>query len=215
MPEPLQLTPDMLLSSGSNRQCYYHPYDDNLCVKVLHNDSPAKTQTREINYFRLLKRRKISSPMVADLVEVVPTNRGTGVVFELVRDIDGQVAKTVGHYLRKEDTFFNRIVVDKLDELIKHLLQKNIIFRDLITENVMLRRTGTNKYTPVVVDGIGHNDFIPLCDYITALGQRKNLRKWNREKYNWFNDYSVRDEIIKIPKPARDSGPNTKAFIVT
>ncbi|QPG05522.1 hypothetical protein IT774_15725 [Salinimonas marina] len=200
MSEPLQLTSDLLLSSGSNRACYYHPYDANLCVKVLHKDSPRKTQTREINYFRFLKRRNIASPMVANLMDVVPTSRGTGVVFELVRDADGQVAKTVGHYLRQDDPDFNRMVVDKLDELIKHLVQQNIIFRDLITENVMLRRTGNNEYLPVVVDGIGHNDFLPLCDYFKVLGRRKNLRKWNREKYNWFNEFAVREEIVKIPK---------------
>ena len=202
MAQVLTLTDSALLSSGSNRQCYYHPHDANLCVKVLHKESPVKTQTREIKYFNLLKRRNITSPMIAELVEVVPTNRGTGVVFELVRDVDGQVAKTVGHYLKRDDPFFNRLVVDKLDELIKHLVGKNIIFRDLITENVVLRRIDEDQYVPVVVDGIGHNDFVPQCDYFTVLGRRKNLRKWNREKYNWFNDYlSVRDEILTIPNP--------------
>ncbi|AXR06582.1 YrbL family protein [Salinimonas sediminis] len=199
MAKILQLSDSQLISSGSNRKCYYHPTDASLCVKVLHASSPKKSQTREIDYFSVLKSRGISWEMIAQLHEVVETSEGTGVVFDLVQDYDGSVSKTLGYYLAQDNPAINKVAVEKLGELIEYLVNENIIFRDLISENVGLKRAQDNTFTPVVVDGIGHNDFIPLCTYVKFFGRKKNLRKWHREKYNWFSDYkNVRDDIYSI-----------------
>ncbi len=196
----IYLDDSQLLSSGSNRQCFFHPRDENLCVKVLHASSPQKTQNRELRYFNSLHRRPVSWHMVSRLVDVVPTNRGRGVVFELVRDFDGAVAKTLDHYLRLEDPFFNCLVVAKVEELKAYLYREAIIFRDLIALNVVLQRVDARTYKPVVVDGIGHNDFIPLCNYSTAMSRKKIVRTWNRKKHKWFDKYTaIRDGILAYP----------------
>jgi len=185
----VELHESHLFSSGSNRQCYFHPEDENLCIKVLHPNSPPKTQIRELNYFNCLHRRRATLTHVADLVEVVSTNRGRGVVFELLRDFDGSVCKTLDYYLQLGSEFYAQLVVAKLEELKAYLYQEGIIFRDLITLNIVLQRTDEHSYHPVIIDGIGHNDFLPLCNYSLSLSRKKIVRTWNRKRAKWFDKY--------------------------
>jgi len=196
MEKCIKLNSEGLISSGSNRRCFLHPENADLCIKVLHENSPVKTQTRELRYFKSLERRKISWSMVARLTDIVQTNLGRGVVFELVRDFDGQVSKTLDHYLRRNDERINKVIVSKIEELKAYLLEEAIIFRDLITLNIVLRRTDQNTFAPVVVDGIGHNDFIPICNYSTEMSRKKIMRTWNRKKDKWFDQYSsIKDQV--------------------
>jgi len=102
-PSPLILPADLLLAIGNNRRCYYHPDDRNLCVKVVHPDIGEKVNNREKKYYQLLQKRDISWDRLARYQGAVATDQGEGLVFDVVRDYDGSIAKTVDHYLKLED----------------------------------------------------------------------------------------------------------------
>ena len=91
-------------------------------------------------------------------------------------------------------------MLQKIEELKSYLYSEAIIFRDLITLNILLQRRDDNTYHPVVIDGIGHNDFIPLCNYSLTMSRKKIVRTWNRKKSKWFDKYeSIRDDVLEYP----------------
>ncbi len=192
----IELTDELLISQGKNRKCYQHPLDDRRCIKVLHEHSPIKTQLRETRYFKHLSKRKVDWHMVTPLLELVPTNRGLGAVFELVRDFNGNISKTLDYYLKLNDAKLDAFAIREIEHLKNYLWREGIIFRDLNPLNILLQDLGESDYRLMVVDGIGHNDFLPLCNYSLHLSRNKIMRTWNRKFNNWFGCYdSIIDSI--------------------
>lgn len=191
----LQLNETLLIGSGKNRSCYQHPEDPNLCVKVLHDHSHPKTQRRETRYFNHLHKVGVSWDYVVPLIEMLPTSLGEGAVFELIRDQNGEISKTVHHYLLQNDSEMDKLIVEALRAMKHHLLQQNIVFRDLNPLNLLLQNQDDHHYQLKVIDGIGHNEWIPLCN-TTFFGQRKIKRMWNRKLDYWFGRYEHLAHLI-------------------
>ncbi len=185
----LHLQDEDFLFQGDNRACYVHPHDDNSCVKILHAGRHKKVQQRELRYFNSLYRRKADMSKVARLLEVCPTNKGEGVVFELIRDFDGSISKTVHDYLIQNKPEYDAMLVDKIAELKAYLYTEAIVFRDLITLNMLIQRKSATDFSIVVVDGIGHDDFIPICNISKRLARKKIIRMWNKKRGKWFEHY--------------------------
>ena len=91
----LKLEPSALFGRGLRRECYFHPEDETKCIKIV-VDGDHKETVREQSYYRLLEKRNISWRMLARFYGNVETNRGEGAVFELIRDYNGEVSKTLG-----------------------------------------------------------------------------------------------------------------------
>ena len=72
--------------------------DENKCIKVIVAGDHKET-AREQAYYRLLEKRNISWRMLPRFYGQVDTNRGRGAVFELIRDYNAAVSKTLKHYL--------------------------------------------------------------------------------------------------------------------
>lgn len=184
------LNDSLHFGSGLNRACYLHPNNKDLCIKVLHARSHIKTQQRELKYFNAIKKRKnISWDMVAPLLEVVETNYGRGVVFEVIRDADGEISKSAKHYLSLNDDKLNKIIIRELDKLKHYLLKECILFTDLNAGNLLMKKLSDDEYKVILIDGVGHNDFLPLCNYSKFLSRIKIKRTWNRKRKRWYSRY--------------------------
>ena len=192
----IELSDELLISQGRNRRCYQHPELNDRCVKVLHDDSPLKTQQRETRYFKQLNRRGVSWEMVVPLLEEVETNLGDGVVFELLRDIDGNISQTLDYYIRRDEPALNNWIITEIEHLKRYLLEQNIVFRDLNPLNILVQKGQGDSLRLMVIDGIGHNDYFPICDYNKAYGRRKIKRTWNRKLNRWFGCYNNLSDSI-------------------
>ena len=135
--------------------------------------------------------------MVTPLLALVPTNRGIGAVFELVRDCDGEVSKTLDYYLRLNDEKLDAFVIREIENLKNYLWREGIVFRDLNPLNILLQNLGESDYRLMVVDGIGHNDFLPFCNYSLHLSRNKIMRTWNRKFNRWYGCYGNIIDSIK------------------
>ena len=93
----LTLESSALIGRGLRRECYFHPEDENKCIKVVVSGDHKETR-REQSYYRLLEKRNISWRMLARFYGNVDTNLGEGAVFDLIRDYNGEISKTLGHY---------------------------------------------------------------------------------------------------------------------
>ena len=112
----IELQENQLVGKGLHREVYVHPDDSSLCVKVVVLRGEEETR-REQAYYKLLQRRNIVWDMLPQFYGVVETNKGEGAVFELIRDVDGSVSKTLEYYLQSAQ------LTEQYSQGIQHSLQ--------------------------------------------------------------------------------------------
>ena len=170
-----------LVGRGLHREVYVHPENDRLCVKVA-IVSEHKEFDREYRYYRLLQKRRIHWDNLPRFHGMVATDRGAGAVFDLIRDADGQVSKTLGEYLVASDLTATqaRAIVAATDALKRYLLDQAIITMTLKPKNIVYQHLSEDSGKLFVIDNIGNSDFIPLCNYVAGLARRKIARKWRQ-----------------------------------
>ncbi len=184
------LASSLLIGKGKRRECYHHPNDDKLCIKIVIAGDDKET-LREQSYYRFLEKRNISWKMIAGFHGNVETNMGTGAVFDLVRDYDGAVSKTLRHYLSSyKEKIIDYIELSKaIRDLKQFLLKERIITMSLADHNMVFRRINEKEGILMLVDNIGNSDFIPAADYINYFEKKKILREWRRFQSNLLTDY--------------------------
>jgi len=180
-----------LVGRGLHRACYVHPHAPDRCIKVLtaaHREaSYAVEQRREAAAYRLHAKRGNSWRHLARYYGEVATDAGAGAVFELIRDDDGGVSKTLQFYLAAPADAFDGSVngdgdVDALARAVQTLytgmLAERIITMNLKAKNIVWQRGARSRL--VLVDGLGHADYLPACDYVAFLARWKIRRRWMR-----------------------------------
>ena len=166
------------MGKGEGRECYIHPHDDKLCIKIF-NDK--ETHNEQI-YYKHLKNRGVSQAMLAKSYGSVKTNFGLGGVFDLIRDYNGSISKSLSYYISSEQKITSHFasLLKALLELKRYLLKERIIVRDLKADNVVYKKNTYSTGQLMLIDGIGNADFIPIANYLHFLAKKKILRKWQK-----------------------------------
>ena len=193
----LELNKDLFIGKGVARSCYEHPNNPNQCIKIVRPNGSLKHEAREIRYYKHLQKSDISWEHISRFIKTEQTSLGHGVVFDLIRDEDGEISKPIDFYLRQNTRNLNKIIVDGLEELKCYLTDQNIVFKDLTALNILLQKKSNNEFKLVIIDGIGHSEFIPIC-YIPYFGKKKIKRTWNRNLKRWFSMY---DNVFHLISP--------------
>ena len=201
MSETLTLSAQLLLAEGKDRICFRHPVDNDRCIKVLHPELGASRLRREWRYHLALQRRGVDFEHLARFRGLIDTSLGTGAVFDLVRDDDGRISKSVAYYLAQNDRRCNRWIVDEIERLKQDLYDQWIVFHYLDPDNILVQRLSYDVYRLVVIDGVGHNQFIPLASYSPAHARRMLVQLWNRCYHEWYAAFPVVARALK-PYPA-------------
>ena len=185
----IDLTPELFVAEGTDRQCYRHPEHPDRCIKVLHADRRGGRQQREIGYFRSLQRRRVDFTHLTSYHGVVETSLGKGAVFELVCDDDGRVSTSLAVRLAADDAGFERWAVAEIERLKQNFFDQWIVFHDLNPTNLLVQRLGYDSFRLVVIDGIGHNHFLPLASFSARFARKKIRRAWNRRYHEWYSPW--------------------------
>jgi len=191
------LNENLLVGKGGNRKCYIHPNDNNLCIKVLHKNTFRRGANREARYYKRLEKKGISFDMITKYFYTVQTDQGEGDVFELIRDHDGHVSKSIRHYLNLKDDNMNQEIIQLLEKLRQYLKSEYILFSDLSMHNILLKKMSKTESKLVLVDGIGDNNQIPFLEYVHTLGEKKSIKKWERFRLKWIKEFSCLEGKIK------------------
>ena len=189
MSDSVSLTTNLFVAEGTDRKCFRHPHKTNLCIKVLHPERRSGRFWREINYYLSLRRRDADFQHLTRFHGLIDTNLGKGAVFELVLDDDARVSKSLEYYLARNDRRFNTWIIDAIENLKQDFYQQWIVFHDLNPGNILVKRLSFDEFRLVVIDGIGHNHFIPLASYSRVLARNKISRVWNRRYQQWYSAY--------------------------
>ena len=151
-----RLSPDMRIGRGSKRDCYAHPGNPDLCIKVpRHPDRADAQQPSIVEWYcaTALDRRGVPFRHRARCYGWVETDRGTGLVMERVRNRDGAPALTLYEAVHKHGLAMEQIAC-LFAELKRWVLTNAVPVTDLNSGNLLVRHTDNRAYL-VLVDGIG------------------------------------------------------------
>lgn len=121
-------------------------------------------------------------------------------MFDLIRDVDGTVSRTLEHYLADDslaETHFNALIFER-NPLQNYLLRYNIITMSLKPKNIVFQQRGDAQWRCVIIDNIGNSDWIPLTTYVPYFGRRKIQRKWCDFKRRLRRMYPLNDAVLRM-----------------
>jgi hypothetical protein len=180
-----------MFGKGHHRECYIHPENQNLCIKItVDNNLSARQEQREKKYYRHLEKRSISWDMIPRYHGDIITNRGVGSVFDLISDQAGGVSKTLSYYISSNEvTEENYSSLENSLCLLKGYLLEQRIITSMGHRNIVCQRDKSEISRLFVVDNIGNPDYIPICNYNNFLAKKKIYRRWKNFEDSMFNDY--------------------------
>ncbi|OUR65482.1 hypothetical protein A9Q79_00350 [Methylophaga sp. 42_25_T18] len=166
---------------GLHRECFVHPDNDNLCIKVVTYGNQQETK-REQGYYKQLQKRNVAWDLLPKFHGNVETSMGQGAIFDLIRDPDGQISKTLEYYLDDKDFVLThrQQLESALAELRQYLLKYNIMSMAMKPKNILYQLSKSGQGKLFIIDNIGNSDFIPICNYVPFLANKKIVRRWNR-----------------------------------
>lgn len=168
------------IGRGTNRTCYAHPQQSDLCIKVTHSNDFSE-MIKEIKYYRYLMQRDISWEHISSYHGSIETTKGRGEVFDLIKDYDGEVSKTLSYYLQSDELTKSIInPIPLLKELKEYTLKELVVVKDLNTKNMLYQKVSEHEARLVLIDGVLNNDYLPFTKYIDYFTRKKIIRLWNR-----------------------------------
>lgn len=183
MSKKLNLTQDLFIAKGGERDCYTHPFDNTKVVKVLRKDVENRNQNDlDYKYFQFLKKKKVEITNITKCYDYVDTNFGKGLVFDKVLDFDGSISRSFLDFIMKE--IVDKDIQDRLvKELKEYIFKNNILFVDIGLYNILCCEYEKGKYKLVIVDGLGgRRAGIKFWLYLNSkiFIRYKVIKAWNR-----------------------------------
>ena len=176
------------IGGSAVRECYVHPLDRNLCVKVVKHKADLPELTREISVAKLL------APYLKDYIVryddgLVETDKGLGLVCELVRnEDDGELALSLAQY---QERFGADDVEPELRKVLESLIRDNLFFYDFNMSNFVVKRMASGGKKVVFIDLKGFHKnhymgFLKMERYIAPLARNIMFRRM-RTLYSELN----------------------------
>lgn len=167
------------IGQGRERTCYLHPEDDSRIIKIS-SDGESKQSKREIDFYnRLQKRPDFPYTHVPRYHGLVETNRGPGIVVDLIRDYDGNISRSMHDYLC--DGIPLREFDEEMHQLKRFFLEHRIVFNhDLVPGNLLRQRLSNKDGRLVAIDGLGDVVIVQWLNYFPGHVRAKINRRWDR-----------------------------------
>lgn len=178
MPKTIDLGNSRPFASGDNRQCFRHPDNPSLCVKVLRPENIEARYQRQSFVKKLLgkgriddnaqERKAYQQQAIRQLIakgqaekvwQHLPrfygerqTSLGIANVSELLQDHNNQPAEPLEHYLQRRG--FDQPMQEAVGRLCDWLLDTGILTRNLLPHNIVVM--GQNDRPELyLIDGLG------------------------------------------------------------
>jgi len=155
----IKLTKDLYIAKGAERECYADPEDSSKLIKIQYNNAIDRNQNDlDVFYYNYLKDRDISYSHIPKYYQNVKTNRGEGVLFDAIKDYNGEYSKSFEDVVLQK-TLSAEMETTLLDELQLYLLNNMIVFGDVVLSNILCQEFKENEYKLIIVDGLGARRF--------------------------------------------------------
>ncbi|WP_133406385.1 YrbL family protein [Parashewanella tropica] len=182
----LIINESLYIAKGTHRCCYIHPHDDNLCIKIPLNKQGKQSKNiqkalnREHKYYKRLSSRNISWKHLSEYKGDIDTNLGKGSIYQLIKDDNGLVSKSLEYYLQNPSLIkdYEENFVKQLDCLYEYMSSNKILTTSLLPRNIAVQKTDCHLKL-WIIDDIGNSEFIPISEVTSRLIRKKIKRKWN------------------------------------
>jgi hypothetical protein len=184
----IYLNSDSFIGKGAHKKCYVHPSNELLCIKISRRYA-EKIVEKEIKYYRYLQKKGIDSPIISNYHGSVETNYGKGYVFDLVRDFDGSISKSVDFYVNNKK--IHPCLIKAFQNFERNMEKDLLITRKLKERNLLYKKLNEKSGEIVLIDDIGPSELIPVGLYSSFFAKKKIRRKIEEFKTmikkNFFN----------------------------
>ncbi len=191
----IKISDENLIGSGTRRVCYRHPSNPELCIKIPKPTRHGiKQQNREIIYYRYLADRAIPLKRITAYHGTVGTSLGTGYLYDLITDEDGQFSRQFSDFLSEENDRSDEYI-EVIETLEHYFFDNRVLFYDLNPWNILCRSSIDGHLEPYVIDGIGDIVAIPVLNHFDRFLVGKIKRRWLRfigslsKKHAWMKHY--------------------------
>jgi hypothetical protein len=149
------------VGAGHDREVWRHPLNRALGVKVAKPEHERAQNDIDLHYSAHLEKLGVSGPHVPRVHGWVQTNRGRGLVVDLVQQADGTPCPTLSQALRGS-MISEMEAVGLVYEACEWLTRNGVILADYGIDNFLVRHSSVaGRAYLVFVDGLGtrHFDF--------------------------------------------------------
>ncbi len=199
----IEISKENYIGQGLHQKCYVHPENKFFCLKLKIKKKVIDPRVdREIQYYKKIKK-KGTFDFLAQYHGKEITNLGIADVYDLIKDeTTNEVSLSVYDYLKMKDSLFSDdLFVLEFEKLKEKLIKNKIIVRDLTAKNVCCKVLKDNSIKLIIIDGVGHRDFIPLVEYFSFFTRRKINKIFAVKKLHNMKEH--RDLLLK--KEIRDN----------
>ncbi|HSH96549.1 MAG TPA: YrbL family protein [Roseimicrobium sp.] len=222
----ITLTSSQPFARGGKRDCFVHPLHADRCVKVPRLDSIPSDLKRRASWFRSVRKgvdafdENVSDWTVLHSLKNagdkaiwshIPeffgweeTDRGRGLVIELLRDEDGLISRTLLDWLWEHG--YDERTQAAVTELAAYWEARVIPSRSLGLHNIVAQVMPGGKLRLVVIDGLGSTEFIPFSKWSRAYALRRSRSKIAGLRVDI-------DDLIARKK--RNQGPGSRGFLLS
>jgi hypothetical protein len=174
MQDIIELSDDLIIGKGRDRVCYKHPAVFNLCIKI--SITTDKQSIREMRYFKFLESKQADLSKISTFLGKVKTNKGLGYSFDLIRDYDGKVSKTLLQSLESNECSMQKIR-PLISELKQYLITNKICVRDISPSNISCQKT-KDDINLFIIDGVSNSNINPLTIRLQGLINKAIEKAW-------------------------------------
>ena len=170
-----------MISHGNVRACYFHPTNNKLCVKVALRPKDKKLLQKDLTNNALFRRT--IAPYVPRYYRLVKTNKGIGLIADLIYDDNNALSKRLQDVFSEKKTIPPE-VKEQFDDFFSRLLKYHLWFYDFNGTNFLIRRYN-NHYQLFFVDtkSLNRNNswsFLKLEYIIPTLARIRMKRRIQR-----------------------------------
>ncbi|MGJ0339015.1 YrbL family protein [Aliarcobacter cryaerophilus] len=179
----IELTKDLLLGKGNNRECYVSPKDSYKVIKISISKKSYKNQNIiEDRYYKYLEKNKISQEHIVKCYGYVDTNLGKGLVFEKIVNYDGTMPTLFSKVLLEKRVLNTEDLDSLIEELKKYIFNNEILFIDVATSNIFVQEIKKDKFKLIIFDGLGGISYFRLlmCLYSKWYKKRAIKKAWSK-----------------------------------
>jgi len=209
----IRISDNLHLGTGDNRKCYAFPGDPDKCIKIdkpwnegFHN-TPKKrikktlmpwladfSSNREEARFYRLKARNLGEAFYEHAPRcygIVLTNLGPGLVFERIRDSDGNYSERLDKFLLKNPEKAHD-VMELIERVYDYMVKHDLLLFSSNPDNFVIQQMEKSVDRLVIIDwktvGRTNND-LPLTQIFPTVAKHKFLKKY-KELTKRVRDYN-------------------------
>lgn len=169
------------IDRGATRICYEHPNSPNLCIKVYINANKKPNEMhQEISIYKILKEQ-LNTYLCFYEDNLTETDKGLGLVCELLRNDDGQISQSLVKCKRP----LTPEIIAQIHNFTDTLIKEKIYFYDFNIKNFALQ-IKNGKPQLKYIDLKSYNKYKPwtylhlekIIPYLAQRALRQRIKKF-------------------------------------